>query len=61
MINKWVSINKLPTKSMLVQWETEDGKQDIGFYNSELKEFLTYDLISEKPITYWRKFISTTF
>jgi hypothetical protein len=53
----WVDVDdKLPEKSMKVQWLCEDGKIDYGFYYHESKQFATWDLISEKPITHWMPF-----
>lgn len=60
-MKNWVSVKKLPKKDMKVQWKCEDGLEDIGFFCSKSQEFLTYDLISEKPITHWRKFIPSCF
>lgn len=60
-MNKWIPINKLPKKDMKVQWKCEDGIVDVGFYNSKLQEFLSYDLLSEKQITHWKRFIPICF
>lgn len=53
---KWISVEHLPEESMKVKWITEDGKEDIGFYFAEKKEFGSWDLSSEKPITHWAPF-----
>lgn len=55
-MGKWIPINKLPAKDCKVQWKCDDGVIDVGFYFSKSKEFLTYDLCSERPITHWRIF-----
>jgi len=50
----WISVEQLPTGSMKVKWLCEDGVEDVGFYYSEQKEFASWDLLSEKPITHWK-------
>ena len=52
----WISIEQLPNVSMKVYWLCEDGKQDCGYYSQKIKEFMTNDPISEKPITHWKPF-----
>ena len=59
--NKWNPIDKLPKKDMKVEWKCTDGIVDVGFYNSKNREFFTYDLLSENPITHWRKFKTVCF
>jgi len=39
---------------MKVKWLCEDGIEDVGFYYSEQKEFASWDLCSENPITHWK-------
>jgi len=50
----WIPVEQLPTGSMKVKWLCEDGVEDVGFYYSEQKEFTSWDLRSEKPITHWK-------
>lgn len=52
----WIPVEQLPTCSMKVKWLCEDGVEDVGFYYSEQKEFASWDLCSEKPITHWKPF-----
>jgi hypothetical protein len=54
--NEWIPIEQLPSESMKVSWICEDGMEDYGFYNSEFEQFVTYDPLSEKPITHWKPF-----
>ena len=50
----WIPVEQLPTGSMKVKWLYKDGVEDVGFYYSEKKEFASWDLPSEKPITHWK-------
>jgi len=50
----WIPVEQLPTGSMKVKWLCEDGVEDVGFYYSEQKEFASWNLCSEKPITHWK-------
>jgi hypothetical protein len=50
----WIPVEQLPTGSMKVKWLCEDGVEDVGFYYSEQKEFASWDLCSQKPITHWK-------
>lgn len=54
---EWISVkDQLPDKDMKVEWLCEDGKRDYGFYYVDQKQFATWDLLSEKPITHWKPF-----
>ncbi len=50
----WIPVEQLPTGNMKVKWLCEDGVEDVGFYYSKKKEFASWDLCSEKPITHWK-------
>ena len=50
----WIVVEQLPTASMKVKWLCEDGVEDVGFYYHQQKEFASWDLCSEKPITHWK-------
>ena len=50
----WISVRKLPKRSMKVEWICEDGVKDIGFFYLETKTFRTWDLRSQKAITHWK-------
>jgi hypothetical protein len=52
--NGWIPVKKLPNENMKVKWLCEDGVEDVGFYYREQKEFASWDLCSEKPITHWK-------
>lgn len=56
LASAWIPVEKLPARSMRVEWLCEDGIQDVGFYYSERKEFASLDLRSEKPITHWKPY-----
>ena len=50
----WVSVDQLPNKSMAVKWICSDGLEDVGFYNANIKEFVSIDLISINQITHYK-------
>jgi len=50
----FIPVEQLPTASMKVKWLCEDGVEDVGFYYHQQKEFASWDLCSEKPITHWK-------
>ena len=52
--NGWIPVEQLPTASMKVKWLEDDGVEDVGFYYHPQKEFASWDLRSEKPITHWK-------
>ena len=50
----WTDITiEMPKESMRVKWLCDDGIEDVGFYNHDIKEFVTIDPKSENPITHW--------
>ena len=50
----WIPVEQLPTASMEVKWLCENDVEDVGFYYHPQKEFASWDLLSEKPITHWK-------
>jgi len=44
----------LPAKTMTVEWICADGTKDFGFFDFEIKEFVTFDARSVQPIISWK-------
>ena len=50
----WIKLEiALPATSMKAKWKYEDGTEDVGFYNNDIKEFMNYDP-KELDIIYWK-------
>lgn len=55
LLQDWNDVNVvLPQISMKVRWITKDGTRDVGYYNSDKKQFLTMDVRSFEEIIYWK-------